>query len=434
MARIKIAYVGGGSTRGAGTMASFIEQGENFAGSEIVLIDLNQERLDLVQRLAQKMVAVRGLDLKVSATTDRRAGLEDSGAVLTSYRPGGFEARALDERIPLKYDVIGQETHGPGGFFMALRSVHALLPILDDMRAVAPKAMVFNYTNPVNLVAQAVTDNTDVPFVSLCEGPIIYPQLLAHAAKLDPDGLHVESVGLNHASWSVKHTYQGRDLIPILQEVWEARRDDPSLSGTQRRMLWLSAAMGSIPSGYFQYYYHEREILAELKAKATTRAEDILGWVPDYWKHYQEQAEAASPKLDPKRSRGGIHELELAIDCMDAIYNDRNEELPVNVRNDGSVPGLPDELVVETRARVDADGIHTLKMPGLPGQVRGLVEALGEYQLLASKAAWAGDVRDGVHALAAHPMVRSIDVAEKLYAEMSQAHRDYLPERLVAGG
>jgi 6-phospho-beta-glucosidase len=118
---------------------------------------------------------------------------------------------------------------------------------------------------------------------------------------------------------------------------------------------------------------------------------------------------------------------------MDAIYNDRDEELPVNVRNNGSVPGLPDELVVETRARCDADGIHTLKMPGLPRQVRGLVEALGEYQLLASRAAWSGDVRDGIRALAAHPMVRSIDVAEKLYAEMSVAHRAWLPERLVAG-
>jgi 6-phospho-beta-glucosidase len=197
-------------------------------------------------------------------------------------------------------------------------------------------------------------------------------------------------------------------------------------------MMRIAVTMESVPSAYFQYYYFEREMLAELKQKATTRAEDIIREVPDYWTHYREQASAPSPKLDPKRSRGGIHELELAIDCMDAIFNDRGEVLPVNVRNNGSVPGLPDELVVETRGRCDARGIHALKMPSLPVHLRGLVEALGEYQLLASHTAWSGGVADGVRALAAHPMVRSLDVAERLYGEMSVAHRAHLPERLVA--
>lgn len=126
MARIKLAYVGGGSTRGPGTMASFIAQGENFRGSEVVLIDLNEERLRLVEKLSNKMAREAGLDIKVSATTDRLAGLRDCDAVLTSYRPGGFEARFLDESIPLRHDVIGQETQGPGGFFMALRSIHIM--------------------------------------------------------------------------------------------------------------------------------------------------------------------------------------------------------------------------------------------------------------------------------------------------------------------
>jgi 6-phospho-beta-glucosidase len=432
MARKKIAYIGGGSTRGAGTMASFVHQGENFSGSEVVLIDLNRDRLDLVRTLAEKMAAARGLDLKISATTDRRAGLEDCDAVLSSYRPGGFEARALDERIPMKYDVIGQETQGPGGFFMALRSVHALKPIIDDMKSVCPKAMIFNYTNPVNLVSQAVVDNTDVPIVSLCEGPIVYPEIMARAIGLDPEGLHVESVGLNHLSWSVRHTYQGRDLIPMLQEAWQARAKDKNFHPTARRMLWLASVMEAMPSWYFQYYYFEREVLAEQKAKPTTRAEDILAGVPEYWAHYEEQAKSDSPVLDPKRSRGGIHELELAIDCMDAIYNDRDEVLPVNVRNNGSIPNLADELVVETRARCNKSGIHAEKMPGLPTHLNGLVAALGEYQLLAAKAAWSGDVSDGIRALASHPLVRSLDVAERLYGEMSKAHARYLPERLIA--
>ncbi len=116
MARIKLAYIGGGSTRAAGTMASFVQQGENFDGSEVVLIDLDEEHLQIVQTLAQKMAQSRNLDITFSSTTNRREGLRDCDAVLTSFRPGGFEARHLDESIPLKHGVIGQETQGPGGF------------------------------------------------------------------------------------------------------------------------------------------------------------------------------------------------------------------------------------------------------------------------------------------------------------------------------
>jgi 6-phospho-beta-glucosidase len=377
------------------------------------------------------MAAVYGIDLTITATTDRRAGLDGCDAVLTSFRPGGFEARVLDERLPLRHGVIGQETQGPGGFFMALRSIHATQAILADMAAVCPGARIFNYTNPVNIVAQAVADHTDVPIVALCEGPIVYPEMLAASLGLDPARLDVASVGLNHGSWSVRHTYDGEPLVPILRHAWEEREADPDYNRYLRRMLWLTAALGAIPSGYFQYYYFEREILAELQRKATTRAEDILASVHDYWEHYAEQADADEPRLDPRRSRGGIHELELAIDCMDAIYNDRGDVMPVNVPNHGSVPGLPDSLVVETVGRCDAAGIHTERMPALPAHLMGLVESLGYYQQAAADAAWDGDDRDAVRALASHPLVRSLEVAESLYAEMAHAHRDHLPDRLL---
>jgi 6-phospho-beta-glucosidase len=428
---LKIAYIGGGSTRGAGTMASFIEQGENFAGSEIVLIDLDADRLELIRGLSERMAEAKGVDMTVSAFTDRRAGLADCDAVLTSYRPGGFEARVLDEKIPLRHGIIGQETQGPGGFFMALRSIAVMQGILEDMAVACPDARIFNYTNPVNIVAQADTDHSDVPFVSLCEGPILYPEQVAEAAGLDPAKLDVASVGLNHGSWSVRHTYDGQDVVPLLQEAWARRHDDPELDPRTRRMLRLATVMGALPSEYFQYYYFEDEVLSELQAKGTTRAEDILGWVPGYWEHYVEQARSDRPVLDPGRSRGGIHELELAIDCMDAVYNDRGETLPVNVPNQGTVPGFSDTLVVETLGVCDAGGVHPVPLPGLPVHVRGLVEALGEYQQAAADAAWEGDAHDAMLALAAHPLVRSIEKAEQLYGELARAHAAHLPSRLV---
>jgi 6-phospho-beta-glucosidase len=432
MARIKLAYIGGGSTRAPGTMASLIAQGENFNGSEVVLIDLNQERLDLVKTIAEKMARCRDLDLTFTATTDRRAGLAGCDAVLTSYRPGGFEARYIDESIPLKHGVIGQETQGPGGFFMALRSIHVMRGIIEDIEAACPTARLFNYTNPVNIVAEAVSHHTDIPIVSLCEGPLIYPGEVVAAAGLDPEKLDAVSIGLNHGTWTVRHLYDGEDIIPLLRQAWERQRADPGHDKRQSWMLELAATMGTIPSQYFQYYYFKDEILAELQAKPTTRAQDIMAAVPDYWAHYRQQAATDCPILEADRSRGGINELELAIDVMDAIYNDRKEVWPVNVPNNGAVADLPDDLVVECVGYVDGAGIAPIAQGHLPTPVTGLVEMLAQYQALAAQAAWDGTRREAVQALASNPLCFSLPKAEAIYDEMAARLRDYLPERLLS--
>ena len=434
MARIKLAYIGGGSTRGAGTMASFLHQGADFDGSEVVLIDLEPERLELVRRLAEQMAKARGLDIKITATTNRREGLTDCDAILTSYRPGGFAARVLDEKIPRAHGVIGQETQGAGGFFMALRAIHVMKGVLEDVAVACPGAKIFNYTNPVNIVAQAVTMHSEVPFVSLCEGPIYYNNEISESAGFAPGRLETVIVGVNHNSWSVKHLLDGQDAMPAIRAAWERRRDDPTLEPKRRRQLRIAAELGAVPSEYWQYYYCEDELLAELAAKPTTRAEDILAWAPEYWAHYTEQAGLADPQLDPGRSRGGIHELELAIDVMDAVFNGKDEVHPVNVPNaGGALPGFDEHVVVEIPGRCYGGWIEPLPAPApLPGHLVGLVQSLAEYQVLTAEAAWSGTRDDAIKALCANPLVRTIDHAQRLYAELADAHRAHLPERLVA--
>ena len=431
MAAIKITYIGGGSTRAPGTVACFVGQGASLAGSEICLVDIDEDRLDLVRTLGERMAAAHGVDVTITSTTDRRAGLTDADAVLTSFRPGGFEARALDERIPLKHGVIGQETQGPGGLFMALRAIHVLKDILGDIEAVCPAASIFNYTNPVNIVAQAISSHSSVPIVSLCEGPLVYPRRIAKAVGLDPDLLDVTSVGINHASWSVEHHYAGRDAVREVRETFQGRSWNGELSLEMRRLLQILDVMGSFPTGYFQYYFFERELARELAEKPTTRAQDILALVPSYWKHYATQASSRDPELDPAQSRGGLHELELAVDAIVAVFNDRHATLPVNVVNNGALPGFPNELVVEVLGDCSLEGVRPLPAPPLTHHLAGLVETLGEYQLAAASAAWSGSRLDGLRALAMHPFVRSLDVAERVYDELAAAHREYLPERLL---
>ena len=249
MARIKIAYVGGGSSRAPGTMASFMHHGAEFDGSEFVLIDLDPEHLEITRRISEQMARAAGLDVTVTATTDLRAGLADVDAVLSSFRPGNFAARAMDERIPLKYGVIGQETQGPGGLMMSLRSAQVMREICANLADVAPNARIFNYTNPVNIVSQAVSDNTAIPIISFCEGPIVFPPVVAKAAGLDPDKLHANMAGVNHNCWSNEATYDGQDAIPSCGSGGRSFAiSRPTTSTAGARCTWRSRWSRSRPT------------------------------------------------------------------------------------------------------------------------------------------------------------------------------------------
>ena len=433
MAAIRLVYVGGSSTRAPGTVASLIVRGSAFAGSEVVLVDLDADHLEVVARLARRMAEVRGLDLRVTTTTDRTAGLTDADVVLASFRPGGFEARTLDERIPLRHGVIGQETQGPGGFFMALRSIHVFRDLVAEIERVAPRATLINYTNPVNIVSEAITHHSPVPAISLCEGPLVFPAGAVRSAGLDPARLDAVLVGLNHTGWTVRQQYDDEDVIGRIRAADAERRRAPSASPQSDRLLHLAATMGSLPSPYLDYFYFREATVAEALAKPTTRAEDILAGTRAYWRHYDEQSRADDPQLDPERSRGGILELELAIDVIDAIVNDRRTVWPVNVPNRGGVlPGFPEDLVVEVPAVVGRDGAEPIPGPPLPAAVRGLIEALGSYQALAAEAAWSGGRREAIVALTSHPLVGSLPLAERLFDELAAAHRAWLPDRLLA--
>ena len=432
MTRIKLAYVGGGSSRAAGTMASFLSRGDRFDGSHVVLIDQRHDRLDLVETIATKLAKAQGLDITVETTTDQRAGLTDVDAVLSSYRPGGFEMRLQDELIPMRHGVIGQETQGPGGMMMSFRSIQAMQTILDDLEQVAPDSVIFNYTNPVNIVSQAVSLHSDRLIYSMCEGPMTFWQPILRTAGLDPDNADVLMAGVNHNCWSTVHTYRGDDLMPFLAAGYADIADDPTVPAWDKRMLHLAVAMGSIPSDYFRYYYFGEECFREAQANRLTRAGVLLDALPGYWAHYAEQADADVPDLDPARSRGGIHELELAIDVMAAYYNDEADRLPVNLPNtEGVLPGFDSDTVVEVWCDVDGRGAHPVPQQPLPHAVRGITQTLAEFQRLAAEAAWHGTRTDAVRALTAHPFVRNLQVAEELYDELAYANRDFLPERLL---
>ncbi len=327
MARIKIAYLGGGSTRAAGTMASFLHTGGGLRRL--------RGRPDRPRRRPARphpppgRAHGEGPRARHHHHGDHRPARRPAPTSTPSSRASGPAAsrRACqDERIPLSHGVIGQETQGPGGFFMALRSINVLQQVAAELAEVAPRAKVFNYTNPVNIVAQAWTRHSDIPLVSLCEGPIIFPRELARDLGLD-DGAGRGPHGRPQPRLLVRttHTYDGRDFIEVIAERlqgpelpragrapraagrhrWAPSRPTTSSTTTSRTRSWRSC--GPSPP----------------RAPRTSWSR-----APGYWDHYDEQVTRDEPQLDPARSRGGIHELELAIDVMDAVFNGKDEMPP----------------------------------------------------------------------------------------------------------
>jgi 6-phospho-beta-glucosidase len=254
---------------------------------------------------------------------------------------------------------------------------------------------------------------------------------VAEAVGIDPQAVSATMVGLNHACWSIAAAYDGGDLFALADEAWQRAREDPATDERTAQLLHLTSRMASIPADYLRYYYFADEMLAVARARPRTRGEEIIDSLPDYWRHYAEQAATAVPALAAEHSRSGVGELELAVAVIDAVVNDTGELFPVNIPNRGAIEGFADDLVVEVPAICDAAGFRpTVHGVALPPHVSGLIEMLAEYQSLTADAGWHGSRDDAIRALAAHPLVLSLSKAEALYEDLATAHASHLPERL----
>lgn len=435
MARVKIAIIGGGSAYCAGLMEAFVRAGHLLRGSEICLMDINRETLEIIWKLGSRMAEAPGADMTVTRTPDRRAAIADANFVLTTFRPGGLQARVLDERIPLKHGVIGQETQGPGGFFMALRTIPVMQAIVAEMEAVAPRAILLNYTNPVNIVVEAVTHHTSINTIGLCEGPILFSRQVAELSGIDPDTVEVETIGINHANWSTRFTSNGTDLMPRVLAAAPAVLRDPAIEAPTARMFRLIQRFKRLPSEYLQYYYFHDEVLAELKSRPRCRAQEILAMQDRYFEHYREEAAKKEPVLRLYRGRihlGRFSVLgDFAVQVIHAIANNTGETLILNVPGRGATSSFPDDRVVEVPTVVTSEGAKPMPAARLEPQIAGLLQMLAEYQYLTAIAAWRGTRDDAVLALASNPLILTFGKAQAIYDEMAAAHRDYLPARLL---
>ena len=424
MSQHRIAIIGGGSAYVPGILYSLAHSGTTLSGSEIVLMDVDPSRLPMMTKLCERMIDEAKVTLTVTSTTDVSQALKGATFVLGNFRPGGLEGLRLDETIPDKYDVLGQETTGPGGTFFALRSIPQVLDLCKDMEDICPEAWLINYVNPTNFVADAVRRRSTVKSLAICDGggnSLAYslPELFG----VQQDEVQVRAAGVNHHSWVMELHVSGEEGYPLLRE--RLRK-----SGKSGFRAWALERLGIYPANpdYLFPYYNYDEALAEFRA-----GDSLYGMfttdLPEHWTNFEAMAEGkARVQMDVNKHHTDVTHGDLAVQIMLSIAGNETKEFHVNVPNEGAVTNLPEGAIVEVPALVDAGGARPLCMGELPKAVLGLTQALIAWQELSVDAALTGDRNTVVQALVAHPWMRSTAIAQKLCDEMLAAHAGYLPQ------
>ncbi len=415
---MKLAIVGGGSTYTPELIDGFARYREVLPLEEIALVDPDPHRVELVAGVARRMLDRAGYPVRIVGTPDVAAGVEDADAVLFQLRVGGQDARHGDETWPHEVHCIGQETTGPGGLAKALRTVPVVRRIAEVVRERArPDAWLVDFTNPVGIVTRALLEDGHRA-VGLCNVAIGFQRRFAAELGVAPDEVRLGHVGLNHLTWERSVTVGGRDVLPgMLAE----RLDE--LAGSVELPPALVGQLGMLPSYYLRYYYAHDEVLAEQEHEPT-RAEAVREIENRLLELYADPAVDTKPEILEKR--GGAFYSEAAVELLAAIHGGDPTPRVVNIRNDGLLPFLPDDHVVEVPAAFRDGRFVGEEVAPLPDDVRGLISAVAGYERLALSAAVHGGRDRVLRAMRAHPLVLQHDRAEKLTDLLLAANAEHL--------
>src|SRR2546422_6327606 len=360
---VKVAVVGGGSTYTPELVEGFVTRGDRLPVDELVLLDIDPERLGVVGGLAERMMRRVGWDGALRLTQRREEALEGADFVIVQLRVGGQAARLLDETIPLRFGCIGQETTGAGGIAKALRTVPVVLELAEETaRRGAPGAWFVDFTNPTGLVTQALLDEGHRA-VGLCNVAIGFQRRFAEVFDVEHERVELEHVGLNHLSWERAVRVDGVDRLP---EILSTRID--LVADESEMPAELIRALGAIPSYYLHYYYLTDEVI-ERQRTERTRAEQVMDIEAGLLELYRDPDLAEKPELLERR--GGAFYSEAAAQLIASLHEGTGDLQVVNVRNDGAIPGLPDDAVVEILARIDRDGAHPIPVASLAPEMLG---------------------------------------------------------------
>ncbi|NOW05743.1 6-phospho-beta-glucosidase [Clostridium beijerinckii] len=431
---IKIVTIGGGSSYTPELVEGFIKRYNELPVRELWLVDIEsgKEKLNIVGKLAKRMVKKAGVPMEIHLTLDRREALKDADFVTTQLRVGLLDARIQDERIPLSHGVIGQETNGAGGMFKALRTIPVILDIDRDMSELCPNAWLVNFTNPAGMVTEALLRyGKNKKIIGLCNVPIGMEKAVADMLEVDHNRITMDFIGLNHMVFGKEIYLDGEK---ITDKVVDSLADGKlgSIVKNIQDLEWnpeFIKALRMMPCPYHRYYFQTADMLEEeLKefSKGETRAEVVKKLENDLFELYKdENLDIKPPQLE---KRGGAYYSDAACRLINSIYNNKGDIQPVNTKNNGAIEGIENDSAVEISCIITKDGPKPIAMGKLPVSVNGLVQTIKSFERLVVEAAVEGDYHKALLALTINPLIPSEKMAKILLDELLEAHKDYLPQ------
>ncbi|ADL69819.1 glycoside hydrolase family 4 [Thermoanaerobacterium thermosaccharolyticum DSM 571] len=429
---LKIATIGGGSSYTPELVEGFIKRYDELPVKDLYLVDIEEgkEKLEIVGNLAKRMVEKAGVGINIHLTLDRREAIKDADFVTTQFRVGLLDARIRDEKIPLKYDVIGQETTGPGGFAKAQRTIPVILDICKDIEELSPNAWLINFTNPSGIITETVLKHTNVKTIGLCNVPIGMVYGVAEMLDVDVERVSIDFAGLNHLVWGTHIYLDGEDITERLIDSFAggksmSMKNVPDLPWEPE----FIKSLGMFPCPYHRYYYLTDKMLEEEKKEAATvgtRGEQVKKLEKELFELYKDPILNIKPPQLEKR--GGAHYSDAACSLINSIYNNKKDMHVVNVKNNGTIADLPDDVVIETNAIVDRNGAHPINIGHVSTKIRGLMQSVKAYEELTIEAGVRGDYYTALQALTIHPLVPSSTVAKKILDDIINQNKEYLPQ------
>lgn len=422
--KLKIAIIGAGSTYTPELMEGIIKRKDVLPLQELALMDIDERKLGIVGGLCERMVQAAGMPARIIKTQDLDEALRDADFVLAQIRVGKLPARVLDERIPLKYGLIGQETCGIGGFFKAMRTIPVMLQIARRMEELCPNAWLINFSNPAGIITEAILNHTNVRMLGLCNVPFNMYKSIRETLELP--NASMTYVGLNHLSWITAIEQDGKDYLKDALEMGlnsEAMKNIPS-SGFSKELVQL---VGAIPSSYLEYYYFKDKKLKLLKESEQTRGEKCMDIEEELLNIYSNAELHTKPEL--LSSRGGANYSEVAISLVDAIYNDKQEVHVVNLLNHGALDFMEDTDAIEVAAVIGKDGAKPVRIPNFDNRhIIDYMRMVKAYERETVAAAVEGSEEAAMRALMMNPLVGDYQTAHDCFQELKEAHRAYLPQ------
>jgi 6-phospho-beta-glucosidase len=445
---VKLCILGGGGFRTPYVYQALLRDQGTPRVEEVALYDTDQDRLDGMVLVLSQFAREFPDAPRLVPTTSLDQALAGSDFIFAAVRVGGLAARCCDERVALDLNVIGQETTGPGGLAYALRTVPFMVDIAHKVRELAPNAYFLNFTNPAGIITEAMQGVLGDRVLGICDTPSGLGRRVAGVLGLDHRRVQMDYVGLNHLGWMRRVLYDGVDVLPTLLA------DDEKLSVLEEGIVfgpeWLRT-MGLIPNEYLYYYYFNRDAVRAIVDSGTTRGEFLLETQDDFYREVRSKgADAAAFWRETVTARSASYMAEakggeqgkpahtdqvetdpshqgyagVALGVMAAITRNERATMILNVRNRGTIAGMPDDAVVEVPTTVDANGVHPLTTSAPSLHQLGLMQQVKAVERHTIAAALTGDRNEALQAFALHPLVDSVTVGR----ELLDGYVDRIPE------